>query len=342
MGKSKDEHILITGGTGLVGSYLLRTLVLAGYSRLTALHRKSSNFDLIEEEVRKQIKWVACDLSDDSSLAQLLSNVNIVIHCAGMISFWPREYELMHEVNFLATKRLATESVKQGVRLFIHFSSVEALGRRTFKGFINEDSTFNEDDAFSKYAISKNKGENAVRSSGLDYVILYPGFILGGGQWTNGPLQIFREIYKGLKFYPKGGVGVVDVRDVAAIIERILQNDSIKNEGYILISENITHKSLFEKIAKALNLAAPSIGLSDTLARFVIAIESIKSRFTNSKPLLNKEMYKIASYQLQYSNQKIIDETQFEFREVNNTIADTSKCFLDSSCEGKSFGILEL
>lgn len=342
MDNPKDDHILITGGTGLVGSYVVRKLVSKGYTQITALHRKTSTFDLLGQEIQPQVNFVEQDLTDPHSLSSILNDVDIIIHCAGMISFWPQEYKQMYEINHLATERLVQAAANQGVRRFIHLSSVEALGRQEHNGLITEESIFQGDKSLSQYASSKHQGELAVKAAEIESVILYPGLILGGGFWTAGPLQIFRDIYKGLKFYPKGSIGIVDVRDVVELIVQMLHPVSFANERYIVVAENIDHLSLFTNIANSLGISPPYIALNDLLGRMAITVEAVKAKFTKSKPLINREMYEIASLDLCYSNKKILEATNFQFRKIEETISETSECFLNSFPHGRAFGTLSM
>ena len=338
----QNKKILVTGGTGLVGSYLLRKLTMEGFNNIVAIHRRSSSFNLIDDYTMQKVRWIECDVQDETSLENILSEIDIVVHCAGLISFWPKEYEKMFDINYKATKRLVDLSKKRGVSHFIHISSVEALGQADKYGMITETSLWDESKSLSQYAISKYLGERAVAQSRIPFTTLNPGFILGGGNWLEGPLKLITDIYRGLRFYPAGSIGLVDVRDVAEVVFLSINNQTPKSDQFIVVAENVFHKEYFRIIADYLKVRAANIKLREPLSSLAITIEYIKSRIFNTKPLINRETLNIVSQRLQYSNEKLKREIPFEFRTIDETIREVCECFLSTFPKGLPHGILDV
>ena len=83
--------ILVTGGTGFLGSHLIRLLVQSGY-RVRALRRAGSAMDLVEE-VAGRVEWVEADVTDIVALEDAFQDVTHVMHCAAISSFHPRDAE---------------------------------------------------------------------------------------------------------------------------------------------------------------------------------------------------------------------------------------------------------
>ena len=85
--------------------------------------------------------------------------------------------------------------------------------------------------------------------AGADAVIVNPSVILGAWNWHEGATKMFRMVWKGgLKFYTLGGNGYVDVRDVARCMIQLMKN-GVSAQRFILNSENLTYKQIFEQIA---------------------------------------------------------------------------------------------
>lgn len=332
-----DQSILITGATGFVGSYILRRLISTGYTKVSAIYRRSSPFDLIPEDIKHQVTWHICDLTDTDELSELIKEVEVIIHCAALVSFWPRQYDLMDRINHLAVKDLISIAEGCGVKRLIHLSSVEALG---YGDLINdEDSLYEEATAMSRYSITKRRADEEIKSSNLDYTIYHPGFVLGGGYWDRAPLNFIKKIYEGMSFYPSGSIGVVDVRDVADILVQNIANASTYRQAYILVSENIRHEIYFKEIARQLGLPRKFRRLNEPLISIAIAVESMKAIFTKVAPLITRETYKISSKDLKFDNQKIRAATGFEFRGVDESIEDLCACFT-STMSSQKYGIL--
>jgi len=62
-------------------------------------------------------------------------------------------------------------------------------------------------------------------AEGLNAVIVNPSVIIGPGDWNNGSPKIFSTVYNGLKFYPRGTNGFVDVNDVVTAMVKLMNSD---------------------------------------------------------------------------------------------------------------------
>ena len=94
---------------------------------------------------------------------------------------------------------------------------------------------------------------------GLDAVIINPSVIMGEGPSKKGAAALFNLVEKGLKIYPPGTVGIVDVNDVAALMVQLMEDPAISGERFILNSENISNKDLLTRISLILDKPAPKI-----------------------------------------------------------------------------------
>ena len=71
-----NKKILVTGGTGFLGSYLLRYLVQKGYNNIFSIRRVTSNMDLVKS-IEDKIQWVECDILDVKGLEKVMEGVKI-------------------------------------------------------------------------------------------------------------------------------------------------------------------------------------------------------------------------------------------------------------------------
>jgi len=130
--------ILVTGGTGLVGSYLLYELTRKGHKIKALLRpgkkpyetRKLFNcFPDANEHQIDQVEWIEGDVLDPFSLQQAMQGVDYVYHCAAMISFDPRELKAMLSVNVEGTANVVNACLENGVKKLCHVSSIASLGQ---------------------------------------------------------------------------------------------------------------------------------------------------------------------------------------------------------------------
>ncbi|MCX6226494.1 MAG: NAD-dependent epimerase/dehydratase family protein [Bacteroidia bacterium] len=237
---------LITGSTGLLGSHVLYAL-LQKHDRVAALKRPSAKIDTLREifsyythepdALMERINWQTGDLLDKESLNLALEGISCVINCAAVVSFDPRDRKRMIANNVEGVRNLAEAILSKEVRGLrtglIHISSISALGDGPGdepKFLIDEDTPRDPKRRHSGYSVSKFDSEKLLREMGVNAIILNPGVILGPGQWTKGSSQLCVKAWQGLKYYPYGGTGFVDVRDLADIITQI--GDQVSGIGY--------------------------------------------------------------------------------------------------------------
>lgn len=323
--------ILVTGGTGLVGAHLLVRLSRQ-QDNIRAIHRKSSDFKAVRqvfsyyfddiEPYFSKIEWMVADITDTTSLDLVFENITQVYHSAAMISFQPKKYREMRRVNIEGTANMVNFSIVNGIQKFCHVSSVAAVGRGVNGQIIDESKEWSVEVSNYGYAITKHGAEIEVwrgTQEGLDAVIVNPGIILGEGYWNSGSGKIFSKIRSGMKFYTEGVTGYVDVKDVAKSMV-LLMESKLKNERYILISENRSYKSIFTEIATALGVKVPSIKVTKGMSEIAWRVAVVLSKFTQKEPILTKHSSKSAHNKYQFSNAKIRKDLEVEFESISNTI----------------------
>jgi dihydroflavonol-4-reductase len=327
----QDNLVLVTGGTGFLGSYLLRYLVERGH-RLRALRRPGSSMDLVADGV----EWVEADVTDLIALEDAMQGVTQVCHCAAMVSFHPRDVTRMMQVNVEGTANLVNLSLDMGVRRFVHASSIAAIGRSKERPRLTEASPWVQSRENSQYAISKYRSEQEVwrgHAEGLAAAIVNPAIILGSGFWDTGSNRFFRQLHQGLKFSPVGRSGFVDVRDVARFMALLLESD-ISGQRYILNAQNIPYRDFFRLAAAALRVAPPPIPVGPLLAEAAWRVEWLKEKILGTAPVVTRESARASVSQFYYQNDKSRSVFNFDYLPLEQTIRETAAQFLEASKDG--------
>jgi dihydroflavonol-4-reductase len=198
--------IFVTGGTGFLGTHLLRELVARG-EKVRALRRSISKFFAGEKFVN-EIEWVEGDVLDVSALEEAAAGCEKIYHCAAVVSFLPRDRERIMKVTVKGTANVVNVALQQQIKKLVHVSSVAAIGRGRNHEAVNEATAWEESRLNSSYSIGKYLAEREVWrgiAEGLNAVIVNPSFILGAGNWKEGTPQFFYNAWKGLKIYTGGG-----------------------------------------------------------------------------------------------------------------------------------------
>jgi dihydroflavonol-4-reductase len=315
--------VLVTGGTGFLGSYIIRQLVEKGYS-VRAIKRSSSRMPFyIPAAILSQVEWVEGDILDLPSLYDAMQNIDTVIHSAAKVSFRSEDRDEVYQVNVEGTCNVINQCLESNIKKLVYISSVAALGRTADGETINEEKQWQETAINTNYAISKYKAELEVWrgiAEGLATVILNPSTILGYGDWNNSSCAIFKTVYNELPWYTIGVNGFVYVEDVAKATIALMEKE-IVNERFIVNGENWPFKKLLETIADGFQKKPPHRRAGPMLARFAWRAEQLKAVFTGKPSLLSKESARIAQTKTYFDHSKILSRLpEFQFTPLEAAI----------------------
>lgn len=311
---------LVTGATGLIGSFICREMLQAGYS-LRATKRKDSNMELVTD-IQNQIEWVEGDVLDIPSLKKSMEGVEGIVHSAAFISYDSRDETYMQKVNVEGTANMVNTALATGIDHFLHVSSVAAVGKRPVAEQIDETHEITISDELTGYARSKWLAELEVWrgiEEGLPAVMINPSLVLGPGDPNRSSTQVFKYIQKERRFYTDGVVNYVDVRDVAEVAKRVM-DDKLVSERYIINAGSATYKQFFDIIAQAMNKRAPSIKVNVPLVRWMSRLDTIRTALTGQPPLVTDELVQVAKNRHTYDNKKIKETVSIQFRTLDETI----------------------
>lgn len=332
--------ILVTGGTGLVGTHLLYDLTKSG-KKVRVLKRSNSNVSNVNkvfsyytsevDSLLKNIEWVDADLLDVYSLMEAMEGVEEVYHCAAMVSFEKKHLEEMMKINIEGTANMVNAALEKGIKKFCHVSSIASIGRAERGGVTSEETPWKSSPENSNYSISKYGAEREVwraAEEGLNVVIVNPSLILGGGNWTQSSSNMFTKGYKGVKFYSQGTNGFVDVRDVASIMIKLMNSD-ISSQRFLINGENASFQHYFDLIHEAFGKPKSSIKAGKFLTGFAWRVESLRALLTGAPPLITRETSLSANRKSSFSNEKFLKAfPDYKFIPLAQSVKDTCTLYL--------------
>ena len=328
--------ILVTGGTGLIGSSLLFYLtqnkeykVRAIYRNANTLQRVKQLFNSLSNNGETQfaaIDWVVADLNNIPALEKAFRDVTFVFHCAGLISFKPNDFDKLIEVNVQGTANIVNLCIDFGVKKLCYVSSVATLSATPNK-LITEESDWNNEENNTDYAISKHGGEMEVwrgSQEGLKVVVVNPSVVLGSGFYDSGSGLLFKKIAEGLSYYPSGGTGFVAVTDVVRTMI-LLQFSEIENRRFILNTANLSYHSLFEKIAQAMGVNAPTKLISHKKLRLLARLDAFLSFLHLKKQQLSLSAADALGLTTTYDGSAIETAINFKYSDIDDVIKKSAK-----------------
>ena len=200
----KSRTIAVTGGTGFVGSHLIRVARGAGYE-VRALTRGW-------RPPEEGIDWVDGALDRPDSLRKLCEGADAVVHVAGLIN--GRSRAAFEAVNVAGTAHLIDAARDARVRRFVHISSLAA-----------------REPKLSDYGWSKARSERLVAASGLDWTILRPPAVYGPGDRET--FELFKMARRGFVALPPAGrFSVIHVEDLCRLILAVVDEPDTEGETY--------------------------------------------------------------------------------------------------------------
>lgn len=337
----QEKKILITGITGLVGSFTARRFLKEGF-KVIGLKRINSDLSLLQD-IESQIVWNEGDILDILALEKVIEQVNYVVHAAAIVSFAPKDRNRMFKTNVEGTINVVNLCLERKIKKLCFVSSVAALGRKISNEKrinhvleIDEKATWEDNPLNSNYAKTKYLAEMEVwrgQSEGLNSVIVNPSLILGEADWNKSSTQLLKYAFDEHKFYPAGNLNYVDVEDVAACIYQLIISD-ISNERFILSAGQIVYKDFFEKVASRFHKKAPLTLLSKTLTGIIWRLEAIRSFFTGNAPLITQETAISSSHSFDYQNDKIKKALSFSFKDLDKSLDRICESLL-KKCEAE-------
>jgi len=322
--------ILVTGGTGFVGSHLLLELVRE-HEEVVAIKRPSSDLEGVRRvfsyysgeagELFKLIDWVDIDLMNAAEVERVMIDIDQVYHCAGMVSFQPRDARRMFDFNVRSTETLVDACLETGVERLLYVSSTSAIGRAPEGVPANESMIWARSKTSTAYSFSKFKSEMEVWrgiEEGLNGLIVNPSIIFGPGFWDRSISFMFSRVARGLKYATPGMTGYVGIRDVVAAMTQLMAS-GLSGERYILSAGDHTYAEIMEMIASAMGKPRKMKLLTPSTLSALARIDAVKGFFTGKRGLTS-EQAKTAFRQSMFSSEKIREAIGFEFTPVREVI----------------------
>lgn len=249
-------RVFVTGGTGFIGTNLVRLLVQEGYA-VRSLVRPTSRLDNLQG---LEVELVKGDLNDPD-LDQQMVGCQVLFHVAAHYSLWQADREALYRHNVLGTRNVLSAARRAGIERTVYTSSVAAIGVGANGAIVNETHQSPLDELVGHYKKSKFLAEQeAMRAAqaGQEVVVVNPSSPIG--PWDIKPTPtgdiILRFLRRQMPFYLNTGLNFIDVRDVARGHLLALERGRA-GERYIIAHQNLTLKALLDQLADLTDLSAP-------------------------------------------------------------------------------------
>lgn len=316
----KDKiNIGITGASGLVGTYLSKSLSSNPLYSVKGLHVSGFVPDILKNE---PITWEKGDIRDLETLEHFVEDLDIVIHTAAIVSFSKKDKEKLYDINVGGTRDLVNVLLGTGKKL-IHISSISTLGRKDGDQMIDEDTFWNDNLPHSTYAHSKFLAEMEVFrgiAEGLDAMIFLPSIIMGESERDASSAALWKQVKNFPWVAPAGANGFVDVEDIVTYVKKAIENWK-SGKKIILNGHNISYKEFYsivlDNLDKENNIRTLSPNVLYVFRPFFNSLMFIVGK--NSR--ITKENIETTSKAWSFSNSKSIELFGNQYTDLSKSIA---------------------
>ena len=317
--------VFVTGGSGFVGSNLIRLLVTEGRT-VRALVRPGSLRAHLADLPQEHLEWVEGDLSSPERLRTALEGCRRLYHVAADYRLWVPDPERMYAANVRGTRTVLEAARDAGVERAVHCSSVAVLGTSPDGTALDESSDPGVEGLEGHYRKSKYLGEKealAVNAEGFPVVVVNPSAPVG--PWDVKPTatgRIVLDFQRGrMPAYLDTGLNLVDVRDVCRG-HRLAMERGKPGERYILGNVNLTFKNILEILAGITGRPAPKIRIPHGLALLMAHANEAVSRLTRRQPLIPLSAVRHAAHYMFYKSDKAARELGFTQTPIETALRD--------------------
>lgn len=309
-------RLLVSGATGFIGRTLLSHLRLLhpDVIPLALIHPSSDPVPLqrLLDYPSSTPSVFKATLHDLPSLVRIFRDVDIVIHLAAQMDFFPDRPSTLHHVNVSGTRTLLEAAAREGDRRgkrvrFVYVSSAEAVGITTRR--VSEDVDRNPD---SEYGLSKMWAEDLVNEylEKVDAVIARPTGVYGPGErfyyW-----EMMNVVANGLAFVlpaeMTGKCVFVHVEDVvSALMTCALEEKAVGGTFFVCADEEVEYRKVVECMAETLGVWKPLGGIPVRFGVPIVrALEGLLNRGKQRKFMFMAKTVSDSMSDRVYSNRRL-------------------------------------
>ena len=305
----------MTGGTGFIGSHVVRALLARGDDVRVTVRPTSRG------EVPEGAEPVTADVTDRRAMRRAVRGAERVFHVAGTTRLGLAADELLR-IHVDGTRSVLDASLAEGVARVVHVSSAAAIGPARPGGALDERHV-RAGPLGVPYADAKHAAEvEALRvaARGLDVVVASPAHVFGRGDERRSSTEVVRRfLLRRIPAYVDGALNIVDVEDVAAGL-LLCDERGVPGERYILGTRNYTWQRLFGELQRISGVEGPVMRLPRSLA---LALAEGSARVPGLPALGSAEEIRAAAQWWTYRSAKARRELGWTTRPHEDTVEAT-------------------
>ena len=334
--KRPRASTLITGGTGFLGSHLVRQLIDDGVKDIRVMATSIPDW-----LVDLGIETFEGSITKPDDVKRAVEGIGEIYHLAGKVSRDRQDARDMYEIHVEGTRLLCDAAKAAGVKSIVLASTSGTIAVTKEGDFIPDESAPVPLDIISRwpYYASKAYQEMAAlerfHGKGLRLVIMNPSLLLGPGDDRLSSTKVVLDFMaRKISAVPNGGLNFVDVRDTARAFRTAMQKGR-HGHRYLVGAVNWTFVKFFDRLERLTKVASPRLAFPSKFA--VAGAQVIDSLFRqwNWTPPIEADTIQMAEYFWYFNHNKARRELSFEPRDPGDTLNDTVRYLRENFLGGK-------
>lgn len=320
-------RVLLTGADGLLGSNLVRLLLIRGYTVRVLILASSVSTTLDGLNIEKYYG----NILEPDTLTKAFKGSDAIIHAAAMTNIWPARSAMVRRVNIEGTRNIVDAAIRHKLKRMIYIGSCSSVNANplTKGNFSFPGARFGLDYIDSKYE-ALNLVNEAVKSQSLPAISILPTFMIGAYDSLPGSGQMILAVAQGkMKFYSSGGRNYVHVMDVATAIANALETGTI-GKFYVAGNENLTYKEFFRKTSEIVHQPGPKIEVPGFLVKAIGYLGTLFGKWLGKQPLISYPMAQISCEKQFVSSVEAVAELKMPQTDIRIAIRECYEWFLEN------------
>jgi dihydroflavonol-4-reductase len=320
------SRYLVTGATGFLGRYLVRSLVARGHE-VVALSRGGA------ERPEPGVTFRRGDVTDGASVRDAAAGCTGLFHCAGKVSRRPEDAEELYRVHVEGTKTTLDAARAAGVRRAVVASTSGVVAVSKDPDEVRDEKAETPIDLVARWPYYRSKlyaeraalDRSTANGSPFEVIAVSPTLLLGPGDdrdSSTGDVVSFLE--RKVPFVPAGGLSFVDARDAAEAFVSAMERGR-PGERYLVSAANMTIEAFFGRLSRISGVPAPRLRMPRSLGLASAGAELMRraAKHVPIEPPVDRVSAEMAQCFWYVNAAKAAAELGFSARDPMETLSDT-------------------
>ena len=322
--------ILVTGGTGFVGSHVTRQLLAKGHTIRLLVRDPDKAGQFYRQFDQGVPELFQGDVTDSASVTKALADCDAVVHAAAGTPISVPSKEQLFAVNIGGTKNVIEAAVAARIKSIVYVSSVTAIFN-TDASRVNADSPLVP--STMPYGQSKVAAEQYVRSlqdQGAPIATVYPGGIIGPDDpgFSDAFKALHHRINNGFRIFGDGGMQHIDVRDLAAFMVSLIEDGGAGR--FLLPGPYCRWTDLADIIDRVSGARLERIPASGWKLRLIGRLLDVVRHFKKLDTPISAEMMRYATLWPRIENTEELSGRGIVLRSTEETFSDSLQWMLSA------------